>query len=476
MNEGKIPPQAVEVEESLLGTLIFERESLDIVRAKIGNNSDVFYKPSHRMIFDAICKLSDNNSSYDLILIENYLRDNDQLDRVGGANALSDLTRQTVPTPLIEDYADVLVDKYIKRTAIKYASEITDQAYSPEYDSAEVATLFGSKSDSLGRLKYTDRSGRVQDILSETLTDIEARMENPGIHGVPTGFAIDRLTGGWQDGSLYIIGARPSIGKTALALQSAYNSASLPGDKRTPVYYWNGEMLNKDMVARLIALESRVNFIKMRDGRISYDDYDNIVRASEKVYEAQLEIDDTPGIDVHALRSKYKSFVKKNNGKAMLCVDYIQLMSGHKEGTREQEISSIARALKETAKETSTPVIGLSQLSRNCLTRNYSKPSLADLRESGSIEQDADGVLLLNRPEFFGHNEYNGQSSKGLAVVEIAKMRQGATGEILMNFNKSFAQWSNRLSADDSYHEPHDDTSTPPQPHMIDFTEDDHPF
>lgn len=474
----RVPPQSPEIEEVVLGTVLFDPDSLDRVRGRIGS-SDAFYVPRHRHVFEAMCNLSDANHRYDMILVENYLRDRKLLQQVGGSDFLADLSRHHVISDRIDEYVDVILDKYVLRQSILRANEVTKQAYEGDSDSEEVITLFASHADSLGKLRYTDRSGRVQDILTESLEDVENRMKNPGIHGVPSGFAFDKLTGGWQEGSLYIIGARPSIGKTALVLQSAYFASKYAGDKRTPVYYWNGEMLNKDMVKRLIAIESRINYIKMRDGRIDGNEFQRMVDASGRVYEAMLEFDDTPGIGVHALRSKYKAFVKRHSGRGMLCVDYMQLMSGHKEGNREQEISSIARALKQTALETATPVIALSQLSRQCLTRNYSKPSIGDLRESGAIEQDADGILLLNRPEFFGHETYNGKSTKGLGIVDVAKMRQGMTSEVEMRFNKSFAEWQNPEYETDHYNDREETEQRAPTPYTvpdIDFTDDDQPF
>lgn len=472
-------PHSADIEEHVLGACFYMDDITEKVVGYVGTRYDMFAVAAHRWIYEAIYRAYQDGKSIDPAIIQDKL--GKKIHQVGGFERLLELTNITARPEVVDSYLNIINDYHLRREIILGSGDVVNAAYDDENDVEEVITLYSSVLDRVSKEKYHDRSAPIQDIIQDALEVVEQRMANPGIHGVPTGFALDKYTGGWQDGSFYVIGARPSIGKTALVLQSAYHGATIASkEKRRAGYYWNGEMLNRDMVARLIALESGVNYVKMRDGNVTPDEFSRIVDAAGRVHNASLEFDDTPGIGIHALRSKYKTYCKAHDGDTILYVDYLQLMSGHKEGNREQEISSIARGLKEIALETQTPVIALSQLSRECLKRNYCQPQLGDLRESGSLEQDADGVILLNRPEFFGYDTYKDKPSKDLGIISVAKMRQGMVGDIGMRFNKTFAEWQNPVSGmSQPNNNPSPESETRGEaimPHTISLDDDDQPF
>lgn len=439
--ETRIPPQAIEVEEGVLGACLMDAEALEIVIGKIGAKTEVFYKSAHDLIYRAIFERNKKGESVDLLSIESYLRDRNQLAPAGGQGYLSELSRSVFSPASAATHCDILLEKYVKRMLILDSQNVMSMAYDTSTSADEVLKTAMSSSDKAAKNLYKSESNDVSSMMQEVMDDIQYRRENPGISGVPSGMPIDKYTGGWQPSTVYIIAARPSIGKTAFALKAGFNAALFASEKyRTNVFYWNGEMDNKDIIKRRLAVEAKVNYTKMRDGKVNDTEMKRLVEAAGWLYRSNMIIDDTAGIDVYEFIARFKLAVRKDN-VGLGIVDYLQLMSGRQEGNREQEIASISRGLKAASKETGVPILALSQLSRECERRPGAEPFLSDLRESGSLEQDADAVIMLNRPEFFGHAEFKNRPTKGKGIVKVEKMRNGMTGEFWMNFEKQYADW-----------------------------------
>jgi len=475
MDNAKIPPQATEIEVELLSSMMFMPDMLDICIQGLKQNIDVFYSPQHRLIYKAILDLYNKNKKVDTNLIIQQLRKNEALERAGGEQSIYQIAADHgVGERVALDYIDILKDKKAKRDLILLTTQVSNKAYSESSDSRELIGELNSLASKLGTDFYNETGGYSKDIIYQALEYVEHRKENPGLSGAPTGTPLDKYTNGYQDGSLYIIGARPGIGKSAFIIKNAFYAATLKSDFKRRPFVWNGEMVNRDIILRQMALESRVNFTKIRSGSINKDDMDQLMKASERLYDCDLFIEDTPAIGIHELAAKYKA--KVTQGYDMLFVDYLQLMSGYKEGNREQEISSISRGLKALAKETNTPVIACSQLSRECLKRPGAQPKLDDLRESGTLEQDADCVIFLNRPELFGHDEYKGQSTTGIGFIDIAKNRNGMLGTFKMDFISHYAEWRTQQPGRDDRKPSLRPVGTQNMPHNLPLDDDDQPF
>lgn len=440
-DNARIPPQAIEVEESVLGSCFIEHEALEVVIGEIGFQSEIFYKPAHSHIFESVLKIYRNDGVVDLISVENDLRDNGLLATIGGSEYLGGLTRRVSSSADAEKHCKILIEKWLKRRMIMNSSGTIKRCYDPSESPYDILDQAMTNMDFVANKLYRKQGELASDMMKGVLEDIEARRENPGITGIRSGLPIDKYTGGWQPGKLYIIGARPSIGKTAFIIKAGFNAALFSADKyRTNVFYSNLEMKNSDVLKRRLAIEAKVSSTKMRDGKLSDIEMKRLVEASGFIFDSTIILDETAGIGINEFRAKYKTAVRRHDVRLGI-IDYLQLMSGDSDGNREQEISSISRGLKAVAKETNTAIVALSQLSRACENREGAEPFLSDLRESGSLEQDADGVILLNRPEFFGKNIFKNRQTEGKGIVKIAKMRDGMTGEIWMNFEKQFAEW-----------------------------------
>lgn len=467
--EGRVPPQAPEIEKAVLGACLIEHEALQEVLSSIGHNAKVFYASRHESIYQAILRLADKGAPVELLSVEDELRSKQQLELVGGSGYISDLTRSVSSAANVDYHCQILLEKYAKRKSILDNVEDNKYAYSSDSDPYELLDQKMTHVNELADVLYKRKGSHIRDIMEETLDDIQHRRENPGINGVPTGLALDKYTGGWQDGNLYYVAARPSMGKSAFALKAAFFTALVEQDRfRRSVFYWNGEMKNRDLIKRRLAVEGKVNYIKMRDGKVDDKAMKRLIEAAGHLYNGDLTIDDTPAISINEFRAKYKQAVNKDD-VGIGFVDYLQLMVGDGNfGTREQEVSYISRGLKACAKETNTPIVALSQLSRQPENRPGGEPFLSDLRESGSLEQDADGVIFLNRPEFLGYDEYKGdQDVKNKGWFKVAKMRNGMCGEFKMYFDKPYAEWKD-LGGDYSMDES-DDIKKPraPIPHSL---------
>jgi replicative DNA helicase len=472
-SQGRVPPQAVEVEEAVLGAMLIEHEAATIALQML--RPEDFYKPAHRIIFETIYELYERDNPLDLLTVENELRDKNLLDQVGGGSYLSDLTRSVSSAANIDYHSQIIAEKAIKRNLILGCTDIIKNAYDTTTDAYDVLDSAEQRIFDLSNTKSRANAQAIGDVLKDTLQYLEEIRGKPsGITGVPTGLDVDNLTSGFQPGDLIIVAARPSMGKTAFVLTAARNAALHMDEKlQTNVALFSLEMSNQSLVQRLLTMEGRINAQSARSGRLKDEEFKRLIDAASRLFTARIFIDDTPGLSVMELRTKARR-LKSEHDIGMVIVDYLQLMTAsvRDNSNREQEIATISRGLKALAKELNVPVVALSQLSRAVEQRGGDKrPQLSDLRESGSIEQDADVVMFLYRPEYYGiKTTAEGHSTKGLAEVIVGKQRNGPTGAKRLYFVENYARFENFSQADgylpegnDNYlPEPEDEPDSPP--------------
>ena len=439
---GNVPPQAVELEEAVLGALMLEKDSIITVQEFI--TPEAFYTEEHRTIYRAIEELSTELKPIDLYTVTERLKVRKELQKVGGASYLAQLTQKVGSAANVEFHAKIIAQKYVQRELIRSATEIQRRSYD---ESTDVTELIGYAESEIfkvaeGHVKRSVQSSK--DLLAKALMQIEEASKNTSaFNGVPSGFmAIDRVTLGWQLSDLIIVAARPSMGKTAFVLSMARNMAV---DHERPVAFFSLEMSSVQLMMRLIIAETGIPGNDIKSGRLTPEQWRHLESATKPLGAAPLYIDDTPALSVFEFRSKARR-LKIHNDIQIIIIDYLQLMTAGADmrGNREQEVSMISRQLKIIAKELNIPVIALSQLNRGVEQRtgDAKKPMLSDLRESGAIEQDADMVLFIHRPERYGIMEDSmGNSLKGIADIIIAKHRNGAVGEIQLRFRNELAQF-----------------------------------
>ncbi|MCO5249136.1 MAG: replicative DNA helicase [Chitinophagales bacterium] len=439
---GKLPPQARELEEAVIGALLIDKEALNEVIDIL--KSEVFYVEAHKIIFNAINQLFDKSEPIDLLTVAQQLRKNGELDLIGGAYYLSELTNKVASAANIEYHSRIVIQKHIQRKLIEISNTIIKDAYEDTTDVLELLDKAEKNIFSVAEQNLKRGSNNMKGLLSETLEEInEIRNKESGLVGVPSGFThLDAVTGGWQKSDLVIIAARPAMGKTAFVLNIARTAAV---DYNIPVAVFSLEMSATQLVKRLMSTETEIEAHKIHQGKLSDQEWDVLSRRSEKLANAPIYINDTPGLNIFEFRAQCRR-LKSAHDIQMVIIDYLQLMSGNSDGkgsTREQEISSISRALKGIAKELNIPVLALSQLSRAVESRTGEKrPQLSDLRESGAIEQDADMVLGLYRPEYYGFTEdANKESTQGLTEIIIMKNRHGSVETIKLEFVKEYTKF-----------------------------------
>ena len=430
---GNKPPQALDVEESVLGAMMLEPSSVD--QALEGLEPECFYDPRHRTVFEAMLELVKNHVPVDIVTVTSKLREKGNLEVVGGASVLAGFTEKVGSAANLEYYIRILKQKAIQRDLITASYQILKDSFD---DSIVVDELIDKSESRIYDATRSIARREVQDIgsiLKYVVADIEEQQKSTGLGGVPSGYpSIDRVTNGWQPSDLVIIAARPSVGKTAFALNIARNAAV---DHHMPVAVFSLEMSCAQLAKRLVVSETGLSGDKIK-GSIKLEDYEweQLEYRIRDLSRAPLYIDDTPSLPVMEFRTKAKNLVK-NKGVRLIVVDYLQLMQAPdqgKGGLREQEVAYISRTLKATAKELNVPILALSQLSRNAVQRQGSggKPVLSDLRESGSIEQDADMVIFIHRPDYLGLSE-NPEDKEKTQII-IAKHRNGETKDIDMVF------------------------------------------
>ena len=441
---GKVPPQSIPLEEAVLGAIMLDKDALPTVIDILGKDS--FYRDAHILVYEAMMQLFSDTQPIDLLTVTEQLRSMGKLDEAGGPVYLIELTNRVASSANIEYHARIIAQKHIQRELIRVSNDVIRDAYE---DTTDVFNLLDKAEKGLFDITQNNLSRNyesMQTLARRALEQMEAlRDREEGLTGVPTGFVkLDALTSGWQPSDLIIMAARPGMGKTSLVLALARNAAM---DFGRGVAIFSLEMSNVQLVQRLITLEAEIAGDKMRKGQLEDYEWQQMNTAIEKLSSAPIYIDDTAGINIFELRAKCRR-MKMQHDISMVIIDYLQLMSGggdNQKGNREQEVSAISRSLKALAKELSVPVIALSQLSRAVETRGGNKkPQLSDLRESGSIEQDADMVAFIYRPEYYGIEEdEEGQSMKGVGELIVAKNRHGAQETIKMRWVAQYAKFEN---------------------------------
>ncbi|PIP54044.1 MAG: replicative DNA helicase [Bacteroidetes bacterium CG23_combo_of_CG06-09_8_20_14_all_32_9] len=439
-NLGKVPPQALELEEAVLGAIMIDKDAANTVLEIL--KPECFYSDSNRKIYEAISALFKEMQPIDILTVKDELVRRKQLEETGGALYLTKLAGRVASAAHSEFHARIILQKYIQRELIRIATDIEKKAFDDEEDIDDLLDFSQNQIFGLSDGTVRRESQPIDVVIKESLEQIKIAGERvDGLSGVPSGFSdIDRITSGWQKSDLIVIAGRPSMGKTAFVLSMARNIAV---NHKQAVGFFSLEMSSVQLVNRLLVAETEIRAEIIRTGKLSREEW-NILDAKIKTLEnCNIYIDDTPAISIFELRSKARRLVSQHDVK-LIIIDYLQLMNSPNDykGTREQEVSTISRSLKALAKDLNVPIIALSQLNRSVETRTGSKhPQLSDLRESGAIEQDADIVIFIHRPEKYGFNDEDG-SLKGLAEIIIAKHRNGAVANVNLKFIENFAKFT----------------------------------
>ena len=440
----KVPPQNAEAEQSILGGILLDNQALNNVLEVLVAND--FYSESHRRIFTAIIELSDKNEPTDLITLTNILKNKKQLDGVGGAAYLASLVDNVPSAANVAYYAKIVKEKAILRQLIGTATGILKNSYDSGMDVDDVLDEAEHSIFDISENKIRPSFYLLKNIIKDTFKTIENLYEKKNlITGVPTGFArLDDLTSGLQKSELIIVAGRPSMGKTAFALNLARHAAVEMG---LPVAVFSLEMSKEQLALRMLAADAKVDSQRLRRGLVGETDWPKLTTAAGRLSEAPIFIDDTPAITVLEMKAKARR-LKSENGLEMVVLDYLQLMrAGGRRDSREQEISEISRSLKALAKELNVPVIALSQLNRKVEDRTNRRPQMADLRESGAIEQDADVIAFIYRDEVYNKSEDNPE--KGIAEIIIGKQRNGPVGTVKLAFLEQYTSFEQLARTDD---------------------------
>jgi len=448
---GKVPPQATDIEQVVLGAMMLEKEALNDTINII--TKDSFYDPRHQFIYGAMHDLFASTKPVDLITVTDRLQKNGELEAAGGVAYIAQLTNRVASSAHIEFHARIIAEKFIKRELIKVSSEIIRDSYDDTFDVFDLLNKAESNLFQIAESNMTKQASSMQNIVGDAIAEIEKARNNPdGISGTPSGFHdLDKITSGWQKSDMIVIAARPGMGKTALVLSMARNTAV---DYNMGVAVFSLEMSAVQLVKRLIAGEARIDSEKLRKGNLADHEFQQLHSRITALSAAPIFIDDTPAISIFDFRAKCRR-LKAQHDIQLVIIDYLQLMSakdGKGSGNREQEISNISRSIKEIAKELNIPIIALAQLSRSVEQRGGDKkPILSDLRESGAIEQDADIVSFIYRPDYYGIvKDDDGNSNHGIGEIIIAKHRNGKTDRVRLRFVPEYARFENLTQAYDN--------------------------
>ena len=448
---GRQQPQAVEFEEAVIGACLIEQEAFGRVADMLKPES--FYDSKHRLIFEAIRSLSVENQPVDILTVTEQLKSTGDLEEAGGPYYIAELSQKVISSAHIEYHAKVIAKKALARNLITYASHLLEDAFDEGQDVDELMQGAEGSLFELSKNNIKKDFTQIDPVLNEAVKMMEKASANTdGISGISTGFdRLDEITNGWQNSDLIIIAARPAMGKTAFVLSMARNIAI---SNRVPVAMFSLEMSNVQLVNRLITNVCEIKGETIRSGQLAPYEWTQLDVKMNEMYGAPLYVDDTPSLSVFELRTKARRLVREHGVKLIL-IDYLQLMnaSGMSYGSRQEEVSTISRSLKGLAKELNIPIIALSQLNRGIETRiantdeqhkDTHRPQLSDLRESGAIEQDADMVCMIHRPEYYGIKQDSyGRSLKDVAEIIIAKHRNGKTGDVRLRFIGDFAKFTN---------------------------------
>ncbi len=457
LEKGKLPPQALDLEEVVLGAMMIDKKGVDEVIDIL--SPEAFYKDAHRYIFEAIFKLFENSEPVDLLTVSTQLKKDEKLDIVGGDYYLISLTQRVSSSAHIEFHARIILQKYIQRSLIKISNEIIEEAYDETKDVFDLLDNAEAKLYEVTQGNVKKSTETAQSLVIQAKKKIEEISNKEGLSGIPSGFdKLDKLTSGWQPSDLVIVAARPGMGKTALTLTMARNIAV---NNNIPVAFFSLEMSSVQLITRLISSETGLSSEKLRTGKLEKHEWEQLNVKVKTLEKAPLFIDDTPSLSIFDLRAKARRLASQY-GIKLIVIDYLQLMTAggsQKGGNREQEISTISRNLKALAKELNVPVIALSQLSRAVETRGGSKrPLLSDLRESGAIEQDADIVSFIYRPEYYKIDEWDDEErtpTEGQAEFIVAKHRNGGLENIRLKFIGHLGKFDNLDDFDTPFGEFH---------------------
>ena len=440
-----VQPQAIDLERVVLGALMIDKEAFPLVYEWLTPES--FYEPCHQVIYDAIRELYINRKPVDILTVNDQLSKKGKLEEIGGPAYIAELSSGVASSANIEYHARVVAQKYLFRQFISFASEIEKQAFDEMTDCDDLMQYAESKIFELAQRNVKRDFVPLSVALKESNEKMMRAYSNKGeLTGIPSCFfRLDEITDGWQLSDLIIIAGRPAMGKTSFALCLLKNAAI---DSRIPSAFFSLEMSRVQLADRLVSNAANIEGSKINKGQLSEIELSKYDKTVGSLYEAQVYIDDTPGLSILELRTKARRLVREK-GVRLIIIDYLQLMNG-KEGrysSREQEVSTISRSLKGLAKELNIPIIALSQLNRGVESREGlegKRPQLSDLRESGAIEQDADMVIFVHRPEYYHiYQDDNGHDLRGMAQIIIAKNRKGATGDVLLSFRGEYTRFEN---------------------------------
>ena len=428
-------PQSIEAEQSVLGSMIIDKNAITKVMEKL--KEDDFYRDGHKIIYKAISEMSREDMAVDLLTLLEYLKSTDQLDRAGGVTYITEVSSSVPTTANLSSYIKIVEEKSLLRKLIKASTAIIEDSYNKQGDVSNVIDLAEKKIFDIAEKKTSNDFEPLCDVLERGFLEIERLFNNRGdITGVGSGFTdLDSKTSGFQKGDMVLIAARPSMGKTTFALNIAEHAALREG---TSVVIFSLEMAKEQLAYKLLCSEAHVDLLKLRTGTLDDKDWENIARATGPLSKAKIYIDDTAGVSVMEMRSKCRR-LKMEYGIDLILIDYLQLMSGSNPENRQQEVSEISRSIKALAKEMECPVIALSQLSRAPEQRADHRPMLSDLRESGSIEQDADLVMFLYRDEYYNKET----EEKNVAECIVAKQRNGPVGTVKLAFLGQLSKFAN---------------------------------
>ena len=440
---GKLPPRDTELEEIVLGACMLEKDAyMNVCDLLV---ADSFYDPVNKKIFEAITTLGLNQKPIDMMTVTEQLRRDGTLEEVGGAVHIAELTARVYSSANLEFHASIVAQKYLARRLITFAANVETKAYDESNDIEELLQETESQLFDISQNQLKREVTQIDPVITLALDQIQNAANNEsGLSGLQTGYRdLDKMTSGWQNSDLIIIAARPAMGKTAFVLSMAKNMAV---DYNVPIAIFTLEMSNVQLIKRLISNVASLEGEKIKSGRLSREEEDRLNSRIRTVYGAPLYLDETPGLSISELRTKARRLVREK-GVKMIMIDYLQLMNapGQKHGSREQEVSTISRSLKALAKELDIPIIALSQLNRSTENREDKRPVLSDLRESGAIEQDADIVCFIHRPEYYTRATQDGEGNniKGLAYLIVAKHRSGGVGDVKLHFVSKFAKFEN---------------------------------
>ena len=458
------------LEQAVLGALMIERDAYSMVSDIL--KPDSFYERRNQLVFNAIQSLAFAQKPIDILTVREQLKTSGDLEDVGGPFYIAQLTQKMTSTAHLVYHANIIAQKYMLRQLISYTSNIQGKAFDETQDADELMQEAEGKLFQLSQQNTKKEYTQIDPVIDEAYNVLrKAAARNDGLSGIASGFTeLDKITSGWQNSDLVILAARPAMGKTAFALSMAKNIAV---DSKTPVAFFSLEMSNVQLVNRLIINVCEIPGEKLKSGQLAPYEWVQLDQSIKKLYGAPLYIDDTPSLSIFELRTKARRLVREHQ-VGLIMIDYLQLMnaSGMNFGSRQEEVSNISRALKQLAKELNIPILALSQLNRGVETRQGNegkRPQLSDLRESGAIEQDADIVCFIHRPEYYHIYEDNGKDMHGMAEIIIAKHRNGAVGDVVLRFKAQFARFQNpdddiiSSSSDSSAYSPVTGNETAPQ-------------